>query len=279
MFDVKLHALDLDIESGAIMVGGLTTLMAKHFNFAPSRDPDRLTLPLDNVAVVEGALALHEAMEQAAIDGVGTQTAPVFPDVYLGFRARDELSIEYSEALQRRVLRQTDAWFRRGRPTSWPALPGLAEVNGSLQRPSRSWAEMVAHVGDSTGRFLLEQAWDLSVVEHARLFLVPAEYFEPYSAQRPVRRALRAFAQFPSHLMGHDVIAADGERVVDDNLARAQVVLRHSHVCGNSCRNQHAMTGLTGSQDGFDFDFTSAPRGLERFFAPAADSQGAPSAA
>jgi len=128
MFDVKLHLMQLDVESGAVIIGGPSTVMSKYFNFLPSHDPDRLTLAVGNVAVVDGALALHEAMEQVAIDGIGAKAAPVFPDVYLGFGTRDQVGIEYSESLQRRVLRQIDAWFRRGRPTAWPELPGLAEL-------------------------------------------------------------------------------------------------------------------------------------------------------
>jgi len=275
--DLKLHALHLDVESGVAMVGGPTTLMAKHFNFATSRQPDRLTQSVDNVAVVEGALALHEAMEQAAIDGVGAQAAPAFPDIYLGFRARDEIAIEYSDSLQRRVLRHADAWLRRGRPNSWPQLPGLVDLNGSLRRPPSSWTDMTAYVGESTSKFLLEQAWDQSIVEHEGLFLVPADNFEPYSPQRPVRCAARAFAHFPPHLMGRDTIVADGERVMDDTLARAQVILRHGN-CAGSRRVEQAIAGLQGSVEGVDFDFTSAPRGLEPFFAPAA-SESAPSEA
>ncbi len=268
MFDVKLHLLQLDVESGALLVGGPGTVLAKYFSFTPARHPGRQTLSLDNVAVLEGALALHEAMEQAAIDGVGAQTAPVFPEVFLGFRARDEMAVEYSEALQRQILRQTDAWCRRGRPTSWPELPGLTELNGSLGRPPRSWPEMVAQVGEPTGKFLQEQAWDQSIVEQGGLVLVPAGLFEPYSAQRPVRRAWQTFAHLPPHLMGREVTAAAGERRLDDNLARAQVIWRH-HLCRGGCPPEQSRPGLPGPTDNIDYDFTSVPLGLERFFTPA----------
>jgi hypothetical protein len=77
--------------------------------------------------------------------------------------------------------------------------------------------------------------------------------------------------------MGRDTIAADGERTVDDNLARAQVILRH--ICGNSRRQEEAVAGLQGSLDNVDYDFASVPHGLEPFFALAGDSEDAPSAA
>lgn len=176
------------------------------------------------------------------------------------------MAVEYSEALQRHILRQTDAWWRRGRPTSWSQLPGLTELN-SLERPPRSWPEMVAQVGEPTGKFLQEQAWDQAIVEQGGLFLVPAGLFEPYSAQRPVRHAWQTFAHLPPHLMGREVTAA-GERRLDDNLARAQVIWQH-HLGGGGCPPERSSPGLPASTDNIDYDFTSVPPGLERFFTPA----------
>lgn len=279
MFDLKLHTLQLDVESGAAVVGGRGTLMAKFFNYPPITRPDRLGIGIDNVAVLDGGLSLHRMLEDAAVNGSGAQTAPTFPRVYLGFRTRDEVAIEYSEALQRHVLRQVDAWFRRGRPAAWQDLPALAETSIALYGPARNWQDLIAQVGEQTCKFLQEQAWDQSIVFHEGLFLVRHDFFEPYSPQRPVRRSSQAFAQFAPHLMGREVIQPDGERIVDDHLARAQVILRCRH--GSSGRGPHdqAMAGLIGSTDGYDYDFTSAPAGLEHYFAPAEEAETSPGAA
>jgi hypothetical protein len=268
MCDLKLHALQLDVESGAVVVGGSGTLMARFFNYAPMARPDRLGIGVGNVAVVDGGLALHQSMEETVVNGADVQAAPIFPRVYLGFRARDEVAVEYSASLQRHVLRQLDAWFRRGRPTTWDDLPALAELNGSLCRPARTWQDLVVQVGDPTCQFLQEQAWDQSIVVHEGLFLIPNDFFESYSPQRPVRRSLRAFAHFAPHLMGREVTQSDGGRIVDDHLARPQVITRRGHSNG-SRRREQAMAGLSGSVDGYDYDFTAAPAGLENFFAPA----------
>jgi hypothetical protein len=272
MYDIKVSALQVEPESGSVIVGGPWVLLAKYFKYPPHRWADRNTLSLADAATVEGGLALHEAMEQAAVNGTGIQQAPLFPRAFLAFRTRDELAVEYTETVQRRILREACAWGRRGRPAEWPSLPGLCTLEASLQRPPpRSWSELQEQVGHRACRFLQEQCWDLSITEFEGLFLTPLDHFEPYSAQRPVRRAARVYVQFEPHLLSRDMTLSDGQRTIGDTLARAQVISRHGF--GDHDQGPLDEDGLCGSTGSFEYDFAAVPRGLERSFRPAGCSQ------
>src|SRR5262249_56140262 len=100
-------------------------------------------------------------------------------------------------------------------------------------------------LGADGGEQLIKFCWWSGTLEHEGLELVPLDFFNPYSPQRPARMAVRTFARVPDYLATRD----DGPV--------AQVISTPSP------------SYLAGELNGFRWDFHAVPEGGEKLFQPA----------
>jgi hypothetical protein len=279
MFDVKLHWLQVDPESGLVYVGGSGQYrdgrrfsrcsFARYFNYTPFRGAQDQILCSNHGPIVDAAMCMHAAMEMAAVQGMCVRDRPEFPRIYLGFPRPDTVDFEQSPALEHLAFRAVDRWFRLGAREGGTLGQCLHQAKKKLRYPGRSWADVARQLGDDDARAVLMHAWDSEEINHEGLTLLPLEFFNFYSEQRPVRKSIRIFARMDSALLGRESL-----RIVERSFhdAEGNVLTRLDTVTESEsalARPQVLRAGdnaLVRTHDGFDFDFTAVPLHSEAFF-------------
>lgn len=254
--EVKLHLVELDRQAGTIKIGGSElvddqpvhrTVLSRIFSLAPGRSPE--VVPSNRHDVVEAGLALHEVVEMAAVGGGMVQTVPVFPEVYLGFKALDDAQItEATPALKAAAYAGIMQWLRAGCPYPQPTadIPTWGkELQARLRQldPNQlsSWADIAAALPAEELPYLLAWTVEKNVQTFDGHVLLPLSLLPASS----VVGANRVFVSLKG-MLGREPV---GGRFEDGGLGRLQVV----HLDGPA----QAVAGL------YAFDFLGAEPGLE----------------
>lgn len=264
MLDIKIHGVDLDVESGQAT---LVPRTSHYFNFCPFPGADRRIVDASNLTVIRGGLDLHRAMEWAAVTGSGVQDEPNFPRIYLGFQWIDDVDMEPTTDLKVEGFRRLDSYVRAGRPKEWPACPLLVKLRERLDsRPRPSWSHYESQLGDQDARFALLATLGAATVEVDGLQCVPLEFFSVYSDQRPVRRAMRRLARMEAPLLKRmalrgDPVCQDGTFVGVDGRVEAQPQLARVQVL--KVPDRESWAGSTGP---IEWDFRTVSSWCADYF-------------
>jgi hypothetical protein len=283
MFDAKLFKMTLDPESGLVYVGGVDSnasgmrfsrcLLARYFNYSPFPGADSRIFSTSQRPLIDAAMATHRVMESATVQGACAQDFPEFPRVYLAFSEEDAVDFEESPGLCYVAYRAVDRWFRQGWPNQWLRFEQFTNTLRNMKRKlrylGRSWVDVARQLGPDDAKLLLLNVWDCGREEHEGLSLVPLDFFNLYSEQRPVRKAIKAFARLDARVLGREVTSIHEATITDTHGNQLTRPVVQNEMDLGLARPQVIRGGarsMTRTVDGFDYDFTSVPTNLEKFF-------------
>lgn len=251
--DLKLFAADVDFDSGIATFGGTGTdahgnpynrcLMARHWAFTPYRGAPAKKCVLDaaNVVVMEAGLDMYESIEDAIVEDMACSSAPTFPQIFLAFSTDNVIDFEHTPVVEQVAQQRLNMAMRK------EGHPYNQELVSKLHKGS-TWAEMSVDLSEEDKKHLLISVYDHECRRPSDgSVLVPLPFFEPYSAQEPVKKATRVLADMPEFMKGRRIMLKDGTYASDSCLARCQVVrLTHEEA-------------TIGSTRGVMYDFSVVP--------------------
>lgn len=276
MPDIKLHEFEVDTESGLIRVGGAGTgtdgrafsrcKLAKHFSYPSFIGADKKIVN-ENRSLTEAGIAMHQGMEDAAVHANTVRNAPTFPRIYFGFPDPGTVDVELTPAIEIDTFQALDRWFRSGRRTGNPFGEWIgdtmsndgtvANILRKVQQPARTWGDFVRQLGAEDAEYMLICNRMAHTYFHDNLYLIPADYFLPYSEQRPAWKSVKVYGEMTERLRGRRVYRnIDGEIKEDHvkDLCSVQII---------RASQQYPPFGSVGN---IEYDFAAVPIGSENRF-------------
>lgn len=277
-FDVRIHIIELDRDTGHIYVGGdyeidgevySRTLLSRSLAYEP-RSRDLRSIPSDRKDIIDAALSLQEDVKLMAASNYSRQTTPLFPKLFLAFKKTpadaldvfdpdlypDTVPSGYTAALRRMTVSNVIWWLRRGcssqledsSPLTWPE-----ELQARLRCINYEcfdgWPTLSSMLDPAYSDFLLNWSLQRAYIDHEDFYMLPLSMYTPDDPA--IKRADCVFANVKDFL-GRNVPLVDGSRDVEYSLAKIQVV-------------RLPLSGeLFGETSNIAYDFSSAE--LEREF-------------
>jgi hypothetical protein len=271
-FDVRLNVCDVDRDYGGIYLGGSLInknneassrcILSRMATFEPGCDP--MALPLERSDVIDNLIMLHEHLENSLVmENIVEQSMPKLPQVWLGFEEKDIPEMEESPGLKARACASVVAWLRSASP-----------LGNSVKQPEFAWADKISNVsrltecdytqlawqdiasclGDEDSKLVLADTYNHCQRRFDGLTVVPANFFNHNSPQKPWAKASRYLADIEA-MLGRFSIDNEGQEQESPGYAKVQIL--------RLAQREQLPVGVSGV---WQYDFSAAEQGFEEAF-------------